>query len=135
LNKTSRWQDKAYVLANRGRTLSQLDKKDESLDSYKEALIYLDKALEINPSDLHSWMLKGICLYKLGYRDRPMECFDKAIKIEPGYDFIWYLKGSALDYIGKHEEAINHFDKAIENNQNDADYWTSKGISLRFEKI
>jgi len=62
--------------ANKGKSLVEAG-------SYGEAIIYLDKALEINPLDTDSLTYKGLALYNQGKYREAIEFFDMALKINP----------------------------------------------------
>jgi tetratricopeptide (TPR) repeat protein len=97
----------ASVWYNKGVALVDLGK-------YEEALVYFDKAIELNPNDAEVWDNKGIALGHLGKHDEALACFNKALEQNPNNAEVWYNKGVALDNLGKHEEALDCYNKANE---------------------
>jgi tetratricopeptide (TPR) repeat protein len=124
-------QQIAYALINKGESLLRLKKGEESSDCFKNALTESVEAIKDNPTDSHAWTFKGISLYRLGWNDRALCCFDRVIEgINPKFDLAWYLRGSILGSSGRHYEALKYYNEALRLNKTDADYLTSKGISL-----
>ena len=126
----SKSQDLGYVLVNKALTLSTLNDELRSSACYNEAMKYLEKCIETNPNDSHSWMMLGVSFYQLGWFGRATKCFDEVIRINPRFHHTWYLRGVLAADLGRNKEAVNYFDKALEINPNDPDYLTSKGIAL-----
>ena len=75
------------ALYNKGTSLAKLGK-------YEEAIVYFDKALEINPDNVEALNNTGVALAKLGKYKEAIECYDKALKLAPGDSDI--LKNRAL---------------------------------------
>ncbi|MEE9487653.1 MAG: tetratricopeptide repeat protein, partial [Candidatus Brocadiales bacterium] len=63
------WNSKGFDLNNSG--------------NYREALLYFDKALEIDPGLAHAWNNKGFALNNLGRYREAVESLDKALEIDP----------------------------------------------------
>lgn len=80
----------------------------------EEAIIYYDKALEINPSHKEAHNNKGIALEDLEKYEEAIAEFDKAIELEPRDENTYNNKGNALRELGRYEEAIAEYDKALE---------------------
>ncbi len=92
------------ILANKGVALYKLGK-------YNESLVYLDKALSINPNDFHALIYKGQALDNLGNHTQAVALYnrtivlaDKAQAINPKFVNALIDKGIALDI---------YYDKAI----------------------
>ncbi|MFC1981628.1 tetratricopeptide repeat protein [Chloroflexota bacterium] len=67
----------------------------------EEALYYLDRAVEILPSD--SWALynRGVALSRLGKYDEALVCFDKMLEIDPESRLASHGKQICLKRLGK----------------------------------
>ena len=52
-------------------------------ENYEEALMYLDKAIDMEPNNLEYLNSKAICLYNLNSVDESIEYFDKVLEINP----------------------------------------------------
>jgi tetratricopeptide (TPR) repeat protein len=99
-------------------------------NEYQEAIIWYDKAIQIDANNVDAWNNKGVVLDNLGKYTEAIECYDKAIEIDPNDALAWYNKGITLDNLGKYTEAIEWYDKAIEIDPNYASAWYNKGITL-----
>ena len=64
---------------NKGNILYALDKPEEALESF-------EKALDLNPYVVDTWVNKGTVLWKaLERRDEALAAFDKALEINPNF--------------------------------------------------
>ena len=54
--------------------------KDEK---YEEALLFFNKALELDPNDHRIWNQKGIALRSIGRYNEAIECFNKSLELVP----------------------------------------------------
>jgi tetratricopeptide (TPR) repeat protein len=115
-NYASAWYNKGVALVDLGK--------------YEEALVYFDKAIELNPNDAEVWDNKGIVLGYLGKHEEALVCFNKALEQNPNNADAWYNKGVALYDLGKIQEAISCYNEAIEIKPNNADVWHMKGLAL-----
>ena len=96
-----------------------------ALGRYEEAIVYFDKALEIDPNDTMALYNKGTALLALGRSEEAIVCFDKAIQINPLDADSWHKKGMALWFevceVGddkKGKEASRCFKEAIQLDPN-----------------
>ena len=71
------------------------------LDRHDEALQCLDKALAIDPRDVHAWNYKGAALDMLDRHQEALQCFDKALEIDPKNATAQQGKPAALERIPK----------------------------------
>ena len=90
--------EEAYEVCKRVKQLSGLDMVDDSLkigffvnfasalvelERYEEALVEINRAIDLDDKSPLPWVKKGdilFCLHMTGY----LECFDNAIALEPG---------------------------------------------------
>jgi superkiller protein 3 len=92
---------------NRGAALDNLNRHDEAIDSYDEALL-------IDPFDIYAWNNKGVALGVLARHEEAISCFLKAIQIEPEYATAWKNLGVAYQSLHRHDEAEEAFMRAEE---------------------
>jgi tetratricopeptide (TPR) repeat protein len=111
----------AFAWGNKAKSLSNLGKNTEAIESY-------NRALEINSNYAFAWNGKGGSLVEVGKNKEAIECFNKALEINNNYDNAWYNKGVSLVNLQKYDEAIKCYDKAIEINPNHVHAWCAKGI-------
>ncbi|MCA9466113.1 MAG: tetratricopeptide repeat protein [Nitrospira sp.] len=102
---------------------------------YELALKPINKAILEDPSDVLSWKMKGIILFKLG-PTRYVETSEVIAEIctldqsEKGWGF--KLAGVILKHVGNLPEALEAFDVAIGENNSDEEAWRFRGaIQLR----
>ena len=96
----------------------------------KEAITWLDKALEIDGEDVEVLCNKGITLTDLGRYKEAISVFDKALEIDGEDVEVLCNKGITLTDLGRYKEAISVFDKALEIDEEDVDVISNKGRSL-----
>lgn len=111
------WYNKGTECLNRGQQ--------------KEALIYYDKAINVNPKFFEAWYNKGNIMMKLNENKEALNCFNKSIELEPKSADAWNNKGCSLWALNQYDEAIKCLDKAIEINPNYAAAINSRGILLK----
>ncbi|MEQ9368458.1 MAG: tetratricopeptide repeat protein [Coleofasciculus chthonoplastes F3-SA18-01] len=101
-----------------------------NLDSYEEALVSYDKAIELAPTYVPAWGLRSWILENLKhYEDALISC-DQAIELDPDYAPGWGQRGGVLGNLKRYEEALISCDKAIELDPNDARTWVLRGWVL-----
>ena len=97
---------------------------------YREALLFFEKALKIDPKYAPAWNNKGAALYNLGRYEEAITCYEKALEIDPNYTQAWNNKGVALNGLGRYEEAITCCDRAMELDPKYASALSNKGWAL-----
>jgi ABC-type phosphate transport system substrate-binding protein/tetratricopeptide (TPR) repeat protein len=95
----------ARGLALRGSALANLGRAEEATQS-------LNRALEMDPSDVAAWIGKGNVLTQMSQLDEALFCFDKAIDLNPNVAAAWQGKGKVLQKMGRDAEARTCFAKA-----------------------
>ena len=94
---------------------------------YDEALAAFDKALVLDPGNVHAWNNKGSTLNSLKRYDEALAALDKAVELDPDYTAAWDTKGSALNGLERYDEALAAYDKAVELDPGYAAAWRNKG--------
>jgi serine/threonine protein kinase len=89
-----------------------------SLDRFDEAIVCLDKALEIDPRCCNGEAIhnKGVALSKVGKSEEAIPCFDMAIEINPKESEYRVTKGAILARLGRFKEALECVEEAIKIN-------------------
>ncbi len=81
-------------------------------------LVYLEKAIRLNPTNMSAYVGKAETLYEIGRYDEAIAIYDKLIEfeIQTQFENIYYYihKGMALGKLGRDEEALAIYDKVIE---------------------
>lgn len=86
------------------------------LGQYKEALTYIEKALELNSEFFDALGNKGYILFKSGKREDALKFFQQAIQINPEYIVAYYYKGQINEDLKQYNEALECYDKVLELN-------------------
>jgi len=140
-----------------GFLLSELNRHEEAINAYSQALILdpndseihfakgkallelgyhdealssLNRATEINPSNSQAHSICGIILSRQGLVDQALLSYQAALNLEPQDFQTWSNQGTALHSINKPEEALAAYDKAISINPEYVEAWSNKGITL-----
>ncbi len=85
--------DFEIVIGNKGFCLLKLEK-------YEEAIIWFDKALEINPQNYINLENKGFCFEKLGQVNEAIENYEKSLILRPIKDKYYDFKDFIDKYFG-----------------------------------
>lgn len=83
----------------------------------KEALEYVDKALEKKPDFFEAWQLKA-SIYSEMSSDNPqyltdaLSACDRALSINPDQASTWFSKAGILERLGRYDDAVIAYDRA-----------------------
>lgn len=110
--------------------LVRMGEDSANKSNYEQALMYFEKAIEMNPNNDFAWGDRGLMLDKQHRRDEAIESFSRALMIDPSNSITWHNKGLTLIKLNKLEESIECFDKAIEINGKYAKAWYNRGRAL-----
>lgn len=106
-------------------------------ENYDEALMYLDKAIDMEPDNLEYLNSKSICLYNLNLVDESIEYLDKILQITPDDESIRTMKAKVLATKAKElqdnnltQESIEIWGEIVNINPNDAEYLNNKSHAL-----
>lgn len=109
-------------------------------ESYEDALIAFDKAVEKDPENASIWMGKGDVLVRMGNYNESLKIYEKALEMadkttqdNPHDANGWLVKGELFIRVFKNDEAINAYSKAIELNPKYAEAWFLKGAALNLK--
>ena len=81
---------------------------------YKEALVELDKAIEIDPRSAEAYYWRGRTLVSLGRLDQGVDDFKRAVKLKPDYSEAYDHLGWLASRQGQVDEGIGYLTKSIE---------------------
>lgn len=98
--------------------------------SYKEAVVYLDKALDANPASYEALVSRGNALQSLERFDEAVASYDKALAAKPDYADAYCNRGNARQALGRHTAAIEDYDRAIALAPSLADAYANRGSAL-----
>ncbi len=106
--------NKAYSLSN----LGQLE----------EALVWYDKALEVNPQNPDAWNNKGACQHKLGRLEEALQSFSRALACDKENAAALRNMGSSLSSLGRLAEALDALKKAADLEPSNESIWLNIGL-------
>lgn len=118
--------DNIIALNNKGYILLKLDRLDE-------ALICFRQALAIDSNDYHIWFNKAFVYLNGGEYYHAKDCFDKYFELNnvPNEDLAFHLQevGWELYESDRYSESIKCYDLCIKFNPNVSNFWNCKAIS------
>jgi tetratricopeptide (TPR) repeat protein/serine/threonine protein kinase len=125
---SSRIQQKNETIA---RELYQLGSRKTSQGEFTEALMYLEKAIKVNPKFTGAYNLAGDCFRSLGQHQKAIEIYKQAIEIDPNNTDACCNLGTTYRDLGRHNEAIEVFKQTIRRNPNNTVAYYNLGITYR----
>ena len=90
--------------------------------NYDIALLNLDKAIELMPSNAEAHMWRGWASRRAGLWDQAIESMQKAVRLNPRVVFNLLETGQTYAYLGRYEEALALTEKAYALEPDN--YWT-----------
>ena len=107
------WADCLKKSPNKPRPLNGYGDALADAGNASEALMYYDKAIEINPHFYLAYENRGNAKINLGDYKGAVADYEEALRIAPYYSVGHYNLGNALALQGKTEEATAHLKEAI----------------------
>jgi tetratricopeptide (TPR) repeat protein len=111
----------------KAKSLAYLDKKNESLEAFRNILNLTNETIKENPEDTSAWQSKGIALASLGREAEATDAFERSIELlnqsllnDPKDAEAWWLKAENLELLGRTDSALEAYDKVIELNSSEA---------------
>jgi tetratricopeptide (TPR) repeat protein len=93
-------------LVGKGQSLLNMDKAEE-------ALAMFDEALAVAPEDPETLIKKGIALEKLRKLNEAIECYDRAIAADSSMTIAYLHKGGLFNRMERFNEALECYEKAL----------------------
>src|SRR5215218_5667834 len=81
-------------------------------DDYKSAIMWYNKAINLDPLSIEAINGKGLSLSELGKHQEAIKLYDKALKIDPNILDALTNKGSTFYRIGQYANALEWLNKA-----------------------
>lgn len=101
-------------------------------DRLSEAIDIFDKAIELSPGIVETWVNRGIALKELGRVDEAIASYDKAIKLKPDYAEAHFNRANVLKDIGRFDEAVTAYERAVAVRTGFADAHRSLGTLKKY---
>jgi len=88
--------------------------KDGKYSNPKRAIELLDKAIELDPGDAITYLLRGTAYVELKQYDRAIQDYDKAIALDPGDATVYFNRGIAYMGLRRVSQGCADLTKACE---------------------
>ena len=95
-----------------------LGKTKFAAKDYDNAMIDLDKAIQMNPEFIYAYYARGIAKSTLGDYNGAITDYDKYVELNSGDADAYYRRGEAKKVLGQHDAAQADFQKAKELDPN-----------------
>ena len=89
-----------------------------AIEKSDDAIMFLDKSLDITPKNIEALLLKGYILAQTDEIEKSNECFDEILKIDNKNKFALNNKASNLTKIGEFEEALKLINEGLKSDPN-----------------
>lgn len=97
--------------------------------NHGEAIKYLAKAAEHEPSYAPPYRLLGICYEEQNLPHSALDAFEMAVALDPENPANNYNLGAAFNRRGRADEAVFYLHRAVEAAPDRADYWRELGLA------
>jgi tetratricopeptide (TPR) repeat protein len=94
------------TLLGQGQALLNLDKAEEALDHF-------DEALRLEPRNVEAWIKKGTALERLQRTDEAIVAYDQAIAVDGSIATAYLFKAGVYNRQKKYAEALQCYEKAL----------------------
>ncbi len=103
---------------------------------YERALREYDKALQIDPDNIHALRGRARSLMQLGRLQVALAAFNQAIARQPDFGGTYANRGILYDRMGEYEKALSDYEKAMQLNEEVAagPNWLTRFLRLQPKK-
>ena len=101
-----------------------------TLGMFDKGLIYLDKALDVDPNYLVGYYDKAVALQELGHFDLAVYNYEKVIKLDPNYFWAHYKKANLFQLLNRLKDAIYSYEYAIKIKPNFSEIYYNYALVL-----
>ncbi len=108
------WISRAVGKNPKPEFLSTLGFALSNLGRHDDALVALDQALQLKPSDAQLWWQKGNAFLATGYSLEALRCFEQALQLNPRHADAAYRCGHILHGMRRFEDALLRLDRSVE---------------------
>ncbi len=110
------WYNRGCTLMAEGRIQDAICaslRQRQGRTQQRFAIASYDKAIDINPKHVPSWMNRGKSLSNQGHQKEALACYEKAIEIQPNESHDWNNRGLVLRRMGRFKEAVASYEQAV----------------------
>ena len=124
-------RDAALATGDRVATLVLRARAHEARRDLAQAIVDLDGALALDPSQARVWNELGLVCADAGMNDRAAVAFERATRADPGYARAWNNLSNALRAAGRIGNAIGAAERAVAADPRYALAWSNLGALKR----
>ncbi len=115
--------DSALMWSNHGNALAMLDRREEAIASY-------DQAIALAPTYVEARYNRNGHLIAIGRAGQALADADAALMAMPGHHILLTSRAAALMAMGRHEEALADYERAIATAPGNVDAICGRGMAL-----
>ncbi len=127
-NELTLWNDVSKKSPHKARPYEALGIALGKQGNLFEALLDLNKAIELRPDRAQAYGNRGNVYFKLGFYAKASSDLNKAIELNPNYAEAYADRGNVFTEQGRLEQAMSDYNKAISLNIYYADAYYNRGI-------
>jgi serine protease Do len=101
-----------------------------SVDDYAKALIFFERAVEIDPDYAEAWYQAGFCYGVLGKHQEALKASRRAASLRPDWVEPWLNIGTSNFALGQYKEAAEAYKQATKLDPSNPDAYYALGMSL-----
>ncbi len=124
-------RDPALTVPARVAALVLRSRAHEALRDLARAIVDLDGAVALDPSQARVWNELGLACADAGMNERAQAAFERATRADPGYARAWNNLGNALRGAGRLAEAVAAVERAVAADPRHALAWANLGALRR----
>ncbi len=93
-----------------------------------EAILFLDKAIEEDPTNPVYLSERGVCFLNLGQNERALEDMNQSVSLDPNYAYRYASRAFVKDKMGDIEGGISDYEIAVRLDPEDAIAYNNLGL-------
>ncbi|MFQ5975263.1 MAG: tetratricopeptide repeat protein [Candidatus Hydrothermarchaeales archaeon] len=98
-------------------------------EDYSQAIIYLNKVIELDPNHADAYYNRGLAYRELGEHEKAISDYTKAIELDQNNAWVYNNRGYSYHVLKDYSKAISDYSKFIELEPNDAMAYHNRGLA------
>ncbi len=86
----------------------------QALKRYDEAIVIVNKLIDLDPYSAHYWYGLAMCYYQQEHFDKAMDAVDYAIVSDDEFGNAYALRGDLFQHLGNRDKARENYQKALQ---------------------
>lgn len=121
------WTDVVKKSPKKSRGYLNLGRAYLQKGKTRRGLVYLSKAIELNPQDVDAYNQRGLYLYRNGLHAMALDDFNLALQYDPRATSILVNRGNLFRRIGEYDMAMKDFNSALSVRKDDYRIYVNRG--------